>query len=90
MFFAYRHTQPCRTKGGGTPNRWIRSRIPANNSRGTATSAIWKITYPECLTTLAPILISFSRSVVSDQCFTYLGSANRRRKFPRLYARAKS
>ncbi len=59
--------QPRRSNGGGTPNRWMRSRIVANNSRGTATSAIWKITYPECLTTLAPILISFSRSVVNDQ-----------------------
>jgi hypothetical protein len=27
---------------------------------------------------LAPILISFSRSVVNDQCFTDLGSADRR------------
>jgi hypothetical protein len=35
-------------------------------------------------------LISFSRSVVSDQCFTEHGSANRRRKLPRLYARANS
>ena len=54
----------------------MRSKIAANNSRGTATSAIWKITYPECLTTLAPIFISFSRSVVNDQCFTDLGSAD--------------
>ena len=46
---------------------------PDTNSRGTATSAIWNVTYPECVTTLAPILISFSRSVVNDQCFTDLG-----------------
>ncbi len=82
--------QPFRTNGGGKPNRWMRSRIPANKSRGTATSAIWRITYPESVTTLAPILISFSRSVVNDQCFTDLGGARRRRKFPRLYARASS
>ena len=25
-------------KGGGTPNRWMRSRIAANKSRGTATT----------------------------------------------------
>ncbi len=50
--------QPCRTNGGGTPNRWMRSRIAANKSHGTATSAIWKITYAECVTTLAPIWIS--------------------------------
>ena len=61
-----------------------------NNSCGTATSAIWKITYREWVTTFAPILINFYRSVVSDQCFTDLGSASHRRKFPRLYARAKS
>ncbi len=33
---------------------------------------------------LAPILISFSRRVVSDQCSTSCGSANVRRKLPRL------
>ncbi len=53
----------------------MRARIAAKNFRGTATSAIWKITYPECVTTLAPILISFSRSVVNDQCFTGEGAA---------------
>jgi len=37
----------------------MRSRIAANSTRGTATSAIWKITYREWVTTLAPILISF-------------------------------
>ena len=35
-----------------------------NSSRGTATSAIWNVTYPACRTTLAPILISFSGSVL--------------------------
>ena len=55
----------------------MRSRIAANNSRGTATSAIWNVTYLKCRTTFAPILISFSRSVVSDQCFTDLGDAIR-------------
>ncbi len=53
-------------------------------------SAIWNVTYLECRTTFAPILINFSLSVVNYQCFTDFGSANRRRKFPRLYARAKS
>jgi len=32
----------------------------------------------------APILTSFSRSVVSDQCFTSRGKASRRRKLARL------
>ncbi len=82
--------QPRCTNGGGTPNRRMRSRIAANKSRGTATSTIWNITYFACRTTFAPILISFSRSVVNDPCFTDLGSANRRRKFPRFYASANS
>ncbi len=33
--------------------------------RGRATSAIWKITLRAWVTTLAPVLMSFSRSVVS-------------------------
>jgi len=37
-----------------------------------------------CRVTLALILISFSRSVVSDQFRTGLGKASRRRKLPRL------
>ncbi len=42
------------------------------------TSAIWKMTYLACETTFAPILMSFSRSVVGDQCFALGGSASRR------------
>jgi len=38
-----------------------------NNARGTATSAIWKTTFFEWRTTFAPILINFSRSVVTVQ-----------------------
>jgi hypothetical protein len=38
-----------------------------NNSRGTATSAIWKMIFREWRTTFAPILISFSRNVVNVQ-----------------------
>ena len=45
-------------------NRAIRSRIVANNSLGTATSASWKITYVECRVTFAPILMSFSHRAV--------------------------
>ena len=54
----------------------ISRRISANSRRGIATSAIWNVTYRPCRTTLAPILISFSRKVVSDQCSTSLGGAN--------------
>ena len=45
----------------------IRLRIFRNSSLGTATSANWNVTYRPCRTTFAPILISFSRSVVIDQ-----------------------
>ena len=38
------------------------------------------MTYRECVPTLAPTLISFSCSFVSDQCFTDGGSAKRRPK----------
>ena len=56
----------------------------------TPTSAIWKNTYFEWRTTFAPILISFSRIVVIVQCFTGAGNTSRRRKLPRVYARANS
>lgn len=39
-------------------------------------------------TTLAPILISFSRGLVSDHCSIALSKARVRMKLPRLYARA--
>jgi len=60
---SFRGHQP----GTGVGNRRcpIRSRIARNNSRGIATSAIWKITCRAWRTTFAPILISFSRNVVS-------------------------
>jgi hypothetical protein len=37
-----------------------------NNSRGTATSAIWKMIFREWRTTFAPLLISFSRNVTTS------------------------
>ncbi len=43
----------------------IRLRIFRNRSLDTATSASWKVAYRPWRTTLAPILTSFSRSVVS-------------------------
>jgi hypothetical protein len=47
-----------------------RRRMSANSDRGTATSANWNTTYRPWRTILAPILTSFLRSVVSDQCST--------------------
>ncbi len=58
--------------------------IATNNSRGTATSASGNMMYGARRTTFVFVLISLSRSVVNDQCFTHLGNARRRRKCPRL------
>ena len=63
-------------------------RISWNSARGTATSAIWKITDWPCLTIRAQILTCRLRSVVSNHCFTSSGSATVRRKLARSYASA--
>jgi hypothetical protein len=47
-------------------------------------SAIWKVTYRPWLTTFAPILISFSRKLVSDHGSAVFGIASVRMKLPRL------
>ena len=60
----------------------MRSRMLRKSHRGTAASAIWKITYREWATTFAPILMSFSRSVVNDQCFTDRGTASHGQDHP--------
>jgi len=60
------------------------SGMARNDARGTATSAIWKTTFRAWRTTFAPILISFSRSVVNVQWRTERGSTACRRKFPGL------
>jgi hypothetical protein len=49
-----------------------------------ATSAIWKAMLRPWLTTLAPILISFSFRLDSDQSLIGSGVASVRRKLPRL------
>src|ERR1017187_8106014 len=46
----------------GNLRRSIPSRMARNNSRGTATSAIWTLVFREWRTHFAPILISFSRN----------------------------
>src|SRR5215213_10948956 len=77
---------PCaaHASAGGARNRAISDRISANSRRGTATSASWNVTYRPWRMTLAPILISFSRRLVSDHLSTVLGIASVRMKFPRL------
>ncbi len=86
LFSPSRHTSPAiftvppissAYAGAGLGRRSsIRPRIFRNSSFGTATSANWSVTYRPWRTTLAPILTSFSRSVVSDQCSTSFGKAS--------------
>jgi hypothetical protein len=64
--------------------RAISYRMSTNIRRGTATSAIWKVTQRPWLTTYAPILISFSRRLVSDRGSAVFGIASVRMKSPRL------
>ncbi len=54
----------------------ISRRMSANNFLETAIPAIWKVTYRPWLTTVAPILASFSRNVVSDPCSASFGNAD--------------
>jgi hypothetical protein len=66
---------PCAAHAGadGARSRAMSNRISWNICRGTATSAVWKVTYRPWLMTLAPILISFSRRLVSDHVSTVFG-----------------
>jgi hypothetical protein len=59
-------------------------RIFWNICRDTATLASWNVTQRPWLTTLAPILISLSRRLVSDHGSAALGIASVRMKFPRI------
>ena len=61
-----RFQAPVQHRAGGLGrNSLISRRISRNRFLGTA---IWKVTYRPCRISLAPILTSFSRKVVSDQC----------------------
>jgi len=80
---------PTRANSALDLNHPILSTISPKGAFGTTTSPIWNTTYRECLTTLAPILIDFSRSVLSDHFFPDLGNARHRRKLPRLEFRGR-
>ena len=56
--------------GGSGRSSAIRRKISWNICRGMATSAIWKATKRPWLTPFAPILISVSLRLVSDQSLT--------------------
>jgi hypothetical protein len=64
---APRHYHPLSAIGlpglGAARDRTIRSKIAANDPRGTGTLDIWSVRVLERDTTLAPILTRFSRSV---------------------------
>jgi hypothetical protein len=69
--------------GARRRSRSIRRRIAANNGRGMATSANWNTTRRAWCTTLAPVLMSLSRSVVRVQHaagFRRVGNGLRRRR----------
>ena len=82
---SFRHTPPVVMTHPTVPQSYagaglgrspsISRRISWNNSLGTATSAIWNVTYRACVTILAPIFTSFSLRLVSDQCATASGNA---------------
>ena len=60
----------------GSPRKWsIWPMVAAYNARATATSASWNTTWRLCRMIRAPILISFSRSVISVHCASLIGSA---------------
>jgi hypothetical protein len=75
----HRHVGPSHVGAGGSLGRSsrIRCRISANSSLGTATSAIWNVTYRAWVTIFAPILTSFSLRLVSDQCLTLFRQGGR-------------
>jgi hypothetical protein len=62
----------------------MRERTLAKSSPGIATSAIWKTVLREWEITLAPILMSLSWTLESDQWDISPGRAKRLRKLPRL------
>ena len=68
----------CHVGAGFGRKPSISRRISAKSLRGIATSASWNVTYRPCRTTFASILISFLRSIVSDECSTSAGKANDR------------
>jgi len=65
---------PVPTSPGLDLNRPILSRISPKSAFGTTNSVIWNTTYRECLSTLVPILMRFSRSVLNDHFFADSGN----------------
>jgi len=69
-----------RRDGSKTPDTLKES---ANSAVETATLMHWKTVLLEWFTSLAPVLISLSWTLLSDQCATLSSSATRRGKLPR-------
>ncbi len=55
---------------------WVNNKDLWYKFLGTATTANWNVTYRQWFTTLAPIPISYSRSVVIDQRSASSGRTN--------------
>ena len=85
MFFVGTHHNRAAHAGtglGGCRSSAVSRRKSVSRVLGIATSAIWKATLRPWLKILAPILISFSFRLVSDQFLIASGSTRIRRKLP--------
>src|SRR6516225_12487800 len=76
--------------GGCGRSSAINRKISWNICRGMATSAIWKATQRPWLTIFAPILISFSFRLVSDQSLIGSGVASVQELLDKLRVKALS
>jgi len=73
---------PIRADSGLAVNRPIRSWVCRKSALRAVSSGIWNTTYPECLITLAPSLISFSRCARRNHFITDLGNVRQLRTVP--------
>ncbi len=71
-------------QNGGARKRWIAARMARTIGPVTATSESWKVMARAWRTTRAPILISLSWRLVSDQSAMASGSPMQRKKVARL------
>jgi len=69
---------------GGPRSLLIRARMPLKNDLDRPASAIWKMAYRAWRTRRQPVLMSRSRSEVSDQLSTAFVVTEVRSKFARL------
>ena len=76
--------EPCHAHRGGARSRWMVAKMARTVGPVTATSASWKVMARAWRTTRAPILISFTWMLVSDQSAMASDSSMQRRKLARF------